>query len=397
MLNSNVVAADRSAGKAGDKVLEKRRALGRGLDSLLPGPRAVSSQATPAPPAVATQPTPKIQPAAPVASAPDAAASFDHVGLDPVAPAPAHIAADDASPSAPRSSVSVAASSTDASAAGPSVIGELRASGETPQGEQVYALPIDSIDLNPYQTRSRFDEETLKELAESIRVQGLIQPIVVRPGKEEGRYTLVLGERRLRASGIAELETIPAVVKRVSEQQAAEMTVVENLQREDLNCVEQARAFANLSQAFQMTQEDIGKRVGLTRGVVSNYMRLLSLPSGVIEALYIGRLTYSHARLLSRLTDHAQIWALAKRVMEQKMSVEQLEAVMMGVPKPGKDPNKAAMARWMDPNVKAAQRSLEEILGMRVRIRDRAGRGRIVIDYSTIDDFERVVGMLRGK
>jgi ParB family chromosome partitioning protein len=163
-----------------------------------------------------------------------------------------------------------------------------------------------------------------------------------------------------------------------------------------LICLEQAIAFANLSQQFHLTQEEIGKRVGLSRGVVSNYMRLLGLPSGVQEALWGGKMSYSHARLLSRLTDDIQIWSLAKRVMEEKMSVDQLEAVMIGVPKPGKDPNKSA-ARWVDPNVKAAQRSLEEILGMRVRIRDRQGRGRILIDYGTIEDFDRVVGMLGGK
>jgi ParB family transcriptional regulator, chromosome partitioning protein len=365
MANSNAVTADKNAVKAGEKPLEKRRALGRGLDSLLPGPRAVS----PAPAANGSQ------------------------GGDASSTA--------ASSSGASSSLGAPSSSSgaDAGLAGPALptlVGEIRASGETPGGEFVYAMPLDLVDLNPYQTRKVFSEEALQELADSIRVQGLIQPIVVRPGKEDGRFTLILGERRLRASRMAEMETIPVIVKRVSEQQAAEMTVVENLQRQDLICLEQAIAFANLSQQFHLTQEEIGKRVGLSRGVVSNYMRLLGLPSGVQEALWGGKMSYSHARLLSRLTDDIQIWSLAKRVMEEKMSVDQLEAVMIGVPKPGKEQNKSA-ARWVDPNVKAAQRSLEEILGMRVRIRDRQGRGRILIDYSTIEDFDRVVGMLGGK
>ena len=139
---------------------------------------------------------------------------------------------------------------------------------------------MDLIDDNPHQTRSDFDEEMLKELARSIQVQGVIQPIVVRPGKE-GTYVLILGERRLRASKLAGKTTIPAIVKRVSEQQAAEMTIVENLQRQDLDCLEQAEAFASLSTEFGLTQEEIGKRVGASRETVSNYLRLLKLPYDV--------------------------------------------------------------------------------------------------------------------
>jgi ParB family chromosome partitioning protein len=223
--------------------------------------------------------------------------------------------------------------------------------------------------------------------------------VVVRPGKE-GRFVLILGERRLRASSLAEKTTIPAIVRRVSEQQAAEMTLVENLQRQDLNCVEQAEAFSNLSKQFNLTQEEIGGRAGVSRETVSNYMRLLALPEGVIGALQMGRLTYSHARALLQLRDKVQIWTYAKRAIEEKMSVAKLEDLVLGVSAPigqGAAKNKGGGARWVDPNVKAAQRTLEEVLGMRVRIRDRNGRGRILIEYATIDDFDRVVRMLKGK
>ncbi len=390
---SNAVVADKGGAKtgtekAGEKVLEKRRALGRGLDSLLAGPRVVTSA-----PVAADQPPAAQSP--PPSSSPSSSSSHSH--LASTSSSASSFAADAGAADVLSDGSSITPSIASSGAAGPAVVGEIRASGQTADGELVYQISPDLIDGNPYQTRSVFDEEALNELADSIRVQGLLQPIVVRPGKESGRFTLILGERRLRASRIAEKETIPAIVKRVSPQQAAEMTVVENLQRRDLNCVEQANAFSKLSTEFLLTQEQIGERVGLSRGAVSNYMRLLELPSGVQEALWGGRLTFSHARLLSRLKDHVQIWSLAKRIMEEKMSVEQLEAVLIGVPKPGKDPNKVGTARWQDPNVKAAQRSLEEILGMRVRIRDRQGRGKIVIDYNTIEDFERVVGMLRGK
>jgi ParB family transcriptional regulator, chromosome partitioning protein len=263
--------------------------------------------------------------------------------------------------------------------------------------EEVVQLRLELIDRNPHQTRTRFKEEPLKELAESIKVQGVLQPIVVRPG-QEGRYRLILGERRMRAATIAGLETIPAIVKRVSEQQAAEMTLVENLQRQDLNCVEQAWAFSRMSQEFKLTQEQIGARVGMSREAVSNYMRLLTLPEAVHEMLIGGKLSYSHARALLKLntSSHEVIWAYAKKALDEKMSVAKLEELVAGLPRAPKAPGPGG-ARWVDPNVKAAQRKLEEILGMRVRIRDRAGRGKILIEYATIEDFDRVVEMLGGK
>ena len=265
------------------------------------------------------------------------------------------------------------------------------------QATEVIRLEIARIDDNPYQTRMFFDEKALMELAQSIRVQGVLQPIVVRPG-EKGYFKLILGERRLRAARLAGMEAIPAIIKRVSEQQAAEMTVVENLQRQDLNCVDQAAAFANLSTQFKLTQEQIGARVGLSRETVSNYMRLLTLSDGIIGALQKGTLSYSHARALLMVQDTAHRWTLAKRVMEEKMSVARLEALVQGMefPRESKEAKEGG-ARWVDPNVKAAQRSLEEVLGMRVRIRDRQGRGRILIDYSTLEDFDRVVKMLKGR
>jgi ParB family chromosome partitioning protein len=271
-------------------------------------------------------------------------------------------------------------------------------SGKTADGETVFGLGIDQVDLNPYQTRREFETGGIKELAQSIEVQGVLQPIVVRPGKE-GRFTLILGERRMRAAEMLGHATIPAIVKRVSEQQAAEMTLVENLQRQDLNCVEQAEAFANLSKRFKLTQEEIGKRAGISREQVSNYMRLLALPEGVIGALQTVKLTFSHARALLQLRDNVQIWKYAQKAMDEKMSVAKLEDLVLGMSAPAGlgEPNKGGGARWVDPNVKAAQRSLETVLGMRVRIRDRHGRGKIVIEYGTLEDFDRVVRMLKGK
>ena len=371
-------AVDKTAEKTGtekvsEKLAEKRRALGRGLESLLPGPRVV--------PASPTLPQSTRKDGAPASSSLSSSASGFSSGAEggragaPVAP-------------------------PDLEGAAGETLDELQAvvSGRTADGETIFLLALDQIDPNPYQTRREFDQELLAELADSIRVQGVLQPVVVRPGKE-GRFVLILGERRLRASRLAEKTTIPVIVRRVSEQQAAEMTLVENLQRQDLNCVEQAEAFANLSKQFKLTQEDIGGRAGVSRETVSNYMRLLALPEGVIGALQMGRLTYSHARALLQLRDNVQIWTFAKKAIEEKMSVAKLEDLVLGVSAPiglG-EPKKGGGARWVDPNVKAAQRSLETVLGMRVRIRDRNGRGKIVIEYATLEDFDRVVRMLKGK
>jgi ParB family chromosome partitioning protein len=374
---SNVASADKAGAKTGsEKVVEKRRALGRGLDSLLPGPRVV----TPPPARVVASP---------------ASAAVAGIGSER---AEANIASASSTSSA-STTFAAAASRAEISASAPGSVGELRASEKSADGEMVCTIALESIDSNPYQTRKVFDPDAIAELADSIRAQGLLQPIVVRPGKDSGRFTLILGERRLRASQFADVKTIPAIVKRVSEQQAAEMTIVENLQRRELNCIEQADAFATLSTRFHLTQQQIADRVGLSRETVSNYMRLLNLGDGIVGALQTGKLTYSHARVLLMVQNPEHRWKLAKRVMEEKMSVLKLEALVLGEDKPippGEFDPEAGKARWVDPNVKAAQRAIEEILGMRVRIRDRVGKGKILIHYDSLEDFERVVGMLRG-
>jgi ParB family chromosome partitioning protein len=262
-------------------------------------------------------------------------------------------------------------------------------------------LPLDQIDANPHQTRYDFDQENLEELAYSIKANGVVQPVVVRPG-ESGRYILVLGERRCRASKLAGKTTVPAIVRRVSEQQAAEMTVIENLQRQDLNCLEQAGAFAKLSRDFGMTQQQIGERVGLSRESVSNYMRLLKLPETVLEYLRHNKLSFGQAREMLALENPELIARVADEAVKKNLTnaqIEDLVAKLNGWPSsnPGLPEAGKGGARWIDPNVRSAQMELERILGLRVRIRDRKGKGKIVIEYATVDDYERVVEALRGK
>jgi ParB family transcriptional regulator, chromosome partitioning protein len=371
MQSTSNAVTERVAEKSGvGKVSEKRRALGRGLESLLPGPRVV------------VDPTHS-------QNARMGGASVVEGSL------PSAVEASSGPDGRAEAAVSPSLDGGDGSTL---VDLQAVAAGRTADGAQVFRLAIEQIDHNPYQTRQEFEPELLQELADSIRVQGVLQPIVVRPGKE-GRFILILGERRLRAARIAGKTTIPVIVKRVSEQQAAEMTLVENLQREDLHCLEQAEAFANLSTEFHLTQEEIGKRVGASRETISNYMRLLKLPVDVETALRRGDLTYSHARALLSVHDESLVSKVAQMAIKKKMSVMALEDLVLdiNVPVGRPDEPKHGGARWVDPNVRAAQRSLETILGMKVRIRDRRGKGKITIEYGTLEDFDRVVRMLKGK
>jgi ParB family chromosome partitioning protein len=351
-----------------DEKVEKRRALGRGLESLLPGPRVVTTTESRTP---ASERAGIVPPAAP------SAAVLVRTPLDSNLQANAEVLT---------ARAEVPASSEEHSAA----------------GNQVMNLPIDSIDKNPYQTRYVFDEETLIEMRDSIKENGVVQPIVVRPSAEDGRYVLVLGERRLRASKMAGKDTIPAMIRKVSPQQAAEMTVLENLVREDLNCLEQAEAFRVLSKEFHLTQAQIAERVGVSRESVSNYMRLLKLPRKVMDYMLEDRLSFSDARMLLALENEAQIEQLADEVVTKHLKWDEIEdrvARLNGflpAPQKAEESDASRGARWVDPNVRAAQMEMERTLGMRVRIRDRNGKGKIVIEYATVDDYERVVQMLRG-
>jgi ParB family chromosome partitioning protein len=267
------------------------------------------------------------------------------------------------------------------------------------EGDVVEQIPLDMIDENPYQTRSAFDPAALNELAESIKVSGLAQPIVVRPGAN-GRYVLVLGERRCRASKLAGKTTVSAIVRRLGDEQAAEMTIVENLQRQDLNCLEQAQAFSRLSRDFNLTQEQIGQRTGVSRESVANYMRLLKLPQGVLDLLGEGKLGFSEARVLLEALPHTtpgviETMALAAvqaglGVRHLKMQVERMINPELNQPDPRPE-------KPVDPNVRAAQLELERLLGTRVRITDWNGRGKIVIEYRNLSDFDRVLELLRSE
>jgi ParB family chromosome partitioning protein len=426
-----------------EEKVEKRRALGRGLASLLPGPRVVKSTEYPVPSA-----EPAAQTAAAVGFPAPAGGAHAEGGGDGGEQQVPRFARNDKSGARDEkdsrndkdlisdeirgekpASVQMEAGRTEPALSLPKGVSDPHEPLSPPTFEQgayeagdvisiqavaetriptnlVANLPVDSIEKNPYQTRYVFDEEMLGELRDSIKEHGVVQPVVVRPAEEEGRYILVVGERRLRASKMAGKETIPALVRRLSPQQAAEMTVLENIAREDLNPVEQAEAFRVLSLQFKLTQAQIADRIGLSRETVSNYMRLLRLPEKVMNYMLEERLSFSDAREILRLENDDYIEEVAEEVVTHKLKWDQIEDRVMringsfpllpGQTMPG-EKKKGGGARWMDPNVRAAQTDMERTLGMRVRIRDRHGKGKIVIEYASVDDYERVTGMLRGK
>jgi ParB family chromosome partitioning protein len=234
----------------------------------------------------------------------------------------------------------------------------------------------------------------MEELMASIRANGVMQPIVVRH-IAGGRYQLVAGQRRWEASKRAGKTSIPAVVREISDQQAMEMTIIENLQREDLNPMEQARAFERLGREFGLTQEQIGQRTGMARESVSNYMRLLKLPSQVQDHLRKGELGFSEARVLLQLSDPENVLRIAEQAMRERLSVARLQELVERTNHPESAEPRAA--RWQDPNVTAVQGEMERALGVRVRINDRNGKGKIVIEYASLEDFDRVTGMLGAK
>jgi ParB family chromosome partitioning protein len=266
-----------------------------------------------------------------------------------------------------------------------------------PHGQAVIEIPLELIDENPYQTRRTFEEEALNELAESIKASGLAQPIVVRPGVD-GRYLLVLGERRCRASKLAGKTSVLAIVRTLGNEQAAELTIVENLQRQDLNCLEQAQAFARLSREFNLTQEQIGKRTGASRESVANYMRLLKLPQGVLELIGQGKIGFSEARVLLEAAPYLEpsgIEEMARDAVAYGWTVKELKARVNALQNPAR--TEPAPPKPIDPNVKAAEADLQRMLGMRVRITDHKGKGTILIQYRSVEDFEHVLDVLRER
>jgi ParB family transcriptional regulator, chromosome partitioning protein len=264
--------------------------------------------------------------------------------------------------------------------------------------EGLTQIPIDKIDPNPVQPRTTFEPDKLTELAQSIKANGIIQPLVVQPAGE--RYQLVAGERRWRAAKLAGLEKIPAVIQQFAQDRLLEIALIENIQREDLNPIEVAHALDRLATDYLLSHEEIGRRTGKERTTVTNLIRLLKLPNEVQLLVAEHRLSMGHARALLALETSDEQSELAHRAAAQGLSVRQVERLVQsrtsrrqtestGTPKAEKSGS--------DPNVTAATRDLEAALGTRVRIISQsADRGRIEIEYFSMDELDRLYNLIVG-
>lgn len=260
--------------------------------------------------------------------------------------------------------------------------------------ETSLTVPIDSIDANPLQPRKLFHSERLAELAQSIRANGIIQPLVVR--KAGGRYQLVAGERRWRAAKLAEIHEVPIVIRDIPDERLLEITLVENIQREDLNPIETAVAFARMESELHMSPEQVGLRTGKDRSTVVNLTRLLHLPNDLQQLVADRRLSAGHARcLLSLPTEELQRQA-AERSVAQGWSVRQLERVTQKMTESRRP--KSVDEAAVDPNVKAAIQEMERALGTKVKIVEKAkGKGKIEIEYYSADDLDRIYSAIVGE
>jgi ParB family chromosome partitioning protein len=257
-------------------------------------------------------------------------------------------------------------------------------------------IALELIDRNPYQTRSHVEDAELAELAASIVANGVVQPVLLR-AQPNGRFQLIAGERRWRASQLAKKATIPAILRQVSDEQALEITIVENLQREDLNPMDQARAFERLATEFHMTQEQIATRTGKDRVSVSNFMRLLKLPVALQAQVESGVLSFGHARALLALRDHPDLEKVARRVVSLSLSVRQTESMVQGVLNPDRKEKTEKAEPVVDPNVREVKEQLQRALGLKVTIEDKNGRGKVIIEYSKLEEFDTLLAQLAGK
>ncbi len=267
-------------------------------------------------------------------------------------------------------------------------------STEQTHGSAVAELRIDEIKPNPLQPRTVFQPERLAELAQSIRTNGIIQPLIVRRAGDA--YELIAGERRWRAARMASLETVPAIIQDFADDRLLEISLIENIQREDLNPIEIAQAFDRMGRDLRLSHEEIGKRTGKDRSTVTNMLRLLRLPNEVQMLLAERRLSMGHARALLGLpTDELQL-DLAAKSASQGLSVRQVERMVQKMTEPREA--KTTGEAEQDPNIKAAAQELERVLGTRVRIVEKsAQRGRLEIEYYSQEDLQRVYEVIVGE
>jgi ParB family chromosome partitioning protein len=255
-------------------------------------------------------------------------------------------------------------------------------------------LPVEAIRRDGRNPRKRFDEQRLRELADSIKAQGVLQPVLVR--REGSGYRLIAGERRWRAAQLAGLKEIPALLREASDKEAFELALVENLQRADLDPIEEARGFQQLMEEFKLTQEQVSQRVGRDRSSVANALRLLALPEAVKEMLQDGSLSMGHARALLGVPKIPELVALARRVADGELSVRETESLVKERRdgKAGADPKKKGVTSQA---ARSLVEDLQRRLGTKVRLKDRGGKGTLELDYFSYADLERICQLIHNR
>ncbi|MCX7794132.1 MAG: ParB/RepB/Spo0J family partition protein [Thermodesulfovibrionales bacterium] len=261
------------------------------------------------------------------------------------------------------------------------------------KAEEVIKLDIDRIIPGDHQPRKVFRDESLNELAESIKEKGIIQPVIVtRQG--DGTFKLIAGERRLRAAKLAGLKKIPAIIKDLASRDALEIALIENIQREDLDPIETALAFERLKKDFHLTQEEIAKKVGKDRASVANYLRLLVLPEEIKERLHEGSLSFGHAKAILGIEDRSLQVEVARKIIKEGLTVRQTEELVKKLSSREHKQSKKKVLK--DPSISTLEERLKKTLGTPVRIIHRGKRGRIEITYNSLEEFDRLLDLLSG-
>ncbi len=253
---------------------------------------------------------------------------------------------------------------------------------------EIREISVEEIRKNPHQPRHYFSKKDLEDLISSIKEHGIIQPLIAH--RTDGEYELIAGERRLRAATTLGLKTVPVIVREVNEQQKLELALIENLQRQDLNGFEEALAFRALIDEFNLTQDQVAERVGKARPTVTNTLRLLELPDYILEALKTGQISKTHCRSLLAETDEEKQRKLFKQILKGELPSNETAKRVTGLEKHKKHSSKK------DPNILAHERNLREILGTKVEIQEKSGRGKITISFFSKEEFNNLLDLISG-
>ncbi|PIS05126.1 MAG: hypothetical protein COT81_02790 [Candidatus Buchananbacteria bacterium CG10_big_fil_rev_8_21_14_0_10_42_9] len=267
----------------------------------------------------------------------------------------------------------------------------LRTTEKAPDHERIYQIPVNQVRPNPHQPRLKFDEEALEDLKASIEVHGITQPLIVTK-LGEGQYELVAGERRLRAAMGLDMDTVPAIVKNLDEQKKLALALIENIQRQDLNPIEEARAYQKLIDQFQYTHETIAKQVGKSRPVVSNHLRLLTLPNEIQRALVDGKLSYAAARPLVSMSSKEQQLKFFNRILKQNLSSQSVEGQAHKV---AVKPHYRSVQK--DPALKGLEERLQQKLATKAHIKKSGETGQIVINFYSEEELYSIIRLMLGE